>query len=151
MDGWKAEIDVNIEIAQAERNENRASLESYDLTCQKCSGSTNPSIDPWESFSTNGVKIPVNIGHCEFESVSKVGQDGLHSGVFNLSGIRLKVQTWLTCSSMCWVATGAESVYNLSPTGFEIYLYQTDGEVRDPQIAPKWTVAIVDLTTSPWL
>ena len=32
---------------------------------------------------------------------------------------------------MCWVATGAESVYNLSPTGFEIYLYQTDGEVRD--------------------
>ena len=36
---------------------------------------------------------------------------------------------------MCWVATGAESVYNLSPTGFEIYLYQTDGEVRDPRIA----------------
>ena len=52
---------------------------------------------------------------------------------------------------MCWVATGAESVYNLSPTGFEIYLYQTDGEVRDPQIAHRWTVAIVDLTTSPWL
>ena len=32
---------------------------------------------------------------------------------------------------MCWVATGAESVYNLSPTGFEIYLYQTDGEGGD--------------------
>ena len=32
---------------------------------------------------------------------------------------------------MCWVATGAESVYNLSPTGFEIYLYQTLGEGGD--------------------
>ena len=36
---------------------------------------------------------------------------------------------------MCWVTTGAESVYNLSPTGFEIYLYQTDGEARDKQTA----------------
>ena len=36
---------------------------------------------------------------------------------------------------MCWVATGAESVYNLSPTGFAIYLYQTDGEARDKQTA----------------
>ena len=79
-------MDLNIETAQVERNENRASLESYDLTCQKCTGSTNPSIDPWDSFSTNGVKIPVDIGHCGFESVSKAGFDGLHCGVFYLTG-----------------------------------------------------------------
>jgi len=119
IDGWKAVMDLNIETAQVERNENRASLESYDLTCQKCTGSANPSIDPWDSFSTNGVKITVDIGHCGFESVSKV-------------------QTWLTCSSMCWVATGAESVYNLSPTGFEIYLYQTDGEGLNRDNAVNW-------------
>ena len=73
IEGWKAQVDVNMDIAQAERTHNRAALESYDLTCQKCSGSTNPAIDPWENFSSNGVKIPVNIGHCEFESVSKAG------------------------------------------------------------------------------
>lgn len=119
IDNWKAEMDDSLEIAQVERNGNRASLELYNLTCQQCSGSTNASIDPWESFSTNGVKIPVDIGHCGFESVSKL-------------------QTWLTCSSMCWVTTGAESVYNLSSTGFEIYLYQTDGEELNRDNAENW-------------
>ena len=71
-------MDSNIEIAQVERNENRASLESYGITCQKCSGSTNPSTDSWESFSANGVKIPVNIEHCGFESVSKAGLGDLN-------------------------------------------------------------------------
>ena len=46
-----------------------------------------------------------------------------------------KVNTWLTCSSGCWAVSGADGVYNLSPSGFTTYLYQNNGVVNKDNAA----------------
>jgi hypothetical protein len=49
------------------------------------------------------------------------------------------ISTILTCTNGCWSVTGATSLYNVSPTGFTVYLKFTT-DVLSPSL-PGLTVA----------
>ena len=53
-----------------------------------------------------------------------------HCGLTKVS----RVITWMTCDTRCWTVTGSDKIYDLTNTGFRVYLYQVPpkGPVPNP-------------------
>jgi hypothetical protein len=64
--------------------------------------------------------------------------------IVNITSLGLKkrpiVTAVLSCTNICWTVTGMSSIYNLSPTGFEVYLTWTSVSPAYPGL----TVAVAN-------
>ena len=82
------------------------------------------STDDWQQYTSNpnGIYVDVDFSHLNlfFPPV---------------------VHTFLTCSSRCWTATGATSIYNLSRSGFRVYL-KGFGFTATPSNAQEWNFVL---------
>ena len=54
----------------------------------------------------------------------------------------MKVNTWLSCTMGCWAVSGADGIYNLSPSGFDIFLYQNGRVIINQENAEKWNYVL---------
>ena len=73
------------------------------------------SSDNWEEYNGSGNGIVIHVDLSDYQLVETPF-----------------VTTFLTCAYHCWNTAGATSIYNLSNTGFSVYLYGVDQILNVP-------------------